>query len=96
MDWLGSKSVYKVTLTCHLPETTFYKITEVHVTAPGYRLSPSLPFLGTKKMWWWVVEPVLPTQPTQLCPLHHHLPHFMVMHVPLLGLHPNRKFAPNK
>lgn len=93
----GSNSVYKVILTCHLPESTFYSIMLVQVTAPGYRCSPSLPVLCTKKMQWWTLEPVSTKPvPTGLCPPHHHLPDFRVTRVPLLSLHPNMEFAPNK
>lgn len=62
MGWLESNALYKGSLTCPLPERTFFNIREVPVTAPGYRLSHFLPFLDTKTMWWWTLEKVLATQ----------------------------------
>lgn len=95
MEWLESSALYKGSLTCPLPEMTFFNITEVPVTAPGYRLSHFPPFLDTKRMWWWTLEKVLATQ-RLLYPQHRHLPHFTEVYVPRLSLHPNVKFAPNK
>lgn len=62
MERLESNALYKGILTCPLPETTFFNITEVPVTAPGYRLSHFLPFLDTKMRRWWTLEKVLATQ----------------------------------